>query len=44
MLEAPSSHPHNTKDGEADKIRCGFGDDRARVDAVDTVKACEHVS
>jgi Ca2+-binding RTX toxin-like protein len=32
------------KDGEADKIRCGFGDDQARVDAQDTVSACEHVS
>ena len=32
------------KDGEADKVRCGFGDDTARVDAQDTVSACEHVS
>ena len=31
------------KDGEFDKVRCGFGDDTARVDPQDTVSACEHV-
>jgi Ca2+-binding RTX toxin-like protein len=34
----------NAKDGEPDKVRCGFGDDRATVDPTDAVKACEIVS
>jgi parallel beta-helix repeat protein len=31
------------KDGEPDRVRCGFGIDVAVVDAQDTVKACETV-
>jgi len=34
----------NAKDGEPDRVRCGFGDDRATVDPTDAVKACEIVS
>ena len=34
----------NAKDGEPDKVRCGFGDDWATVDSTDAVKACENVS
>jgi hypothetical protein len=33
----------NAKDGEPDRVRCGFGDDRATVDSVDTVHDCETV-
>ena len=31
------------RDGEADKVRCGFGDDRAKVDSLDSVSSCEDV-
>lgn len=31
------------RDGEADTIDCGVGEDRAIVDAIDTVSACETV-
>ena len=34
----------NANDGEPDKVRCGFGDDRATADLADAVKACEIVS
>ena len=33
----------NARDGEADMIDCGVGEDRAIVDAIDTVAACETV-
>jgi parallel beta-helix repeat protein len=33
----------NAKDGEPDRVRCGFGNDRATVDSVDTVHDCETV-
>jgi Ca2+-binding RTX toxin-like protein len=33
----------NARDGEADTIDCGVGDDTAVVDAIDTVANCEHV-
>jgi Ca2+-binding RTX toxin-like protein len=32
------------RDGEHDVVDCGFGEDSATVDAVDTVIDCEHVS
>jgi len=31
----------NARDGERDRVRCGKGRDRAKVDAVDSVKGCE---
>ena len=34
----------NAKDGKFDWVRCGFGNDRALVDAIDTVKVCEDVN
>ena len=34
----------NAKDGEADTIDCGVGNDTATVDAIDTVANCENVS
>jgi Ca2+-binding RTX toxin-like protein len=34
----------NAKDGEPDRVRCGFGDHRATVGPTDAVKACEIVS
>ena len=34
----------NARDGEADTIDCGVGDDTANVDAIDTVANCEHVN
>lgn len=34
----------NAKDGEFDRVRCGFGEDRAVVDAIDAVKVCEVVN
>ena len=33
----------NAKDGEADTIDCGVGNDTAIVDAIDTVANCENV-
>jgi len=33
----------NARDGEPDQIECGIGQDRAVVDAVDTVSGCETV-
>ncbi|HEY7256541.1 MAG TPA: MopE-related protein [Solirubrobacterales bacterium] len=32
------------RDGEHDMVECGFGDDSATVDAIDTVSHCEQVS
>ena len=32
------------RDGEHDTVDCGFGDDSATIDAIDTVTKCEHVS
>ncbi len=32
------------RDGEHDIVDCGFGEDSATVDAIDTVIGCEHVS
>ena len=34
----------NAKDGEADTIDCGVGNDTATVDAIDTVANCENVN
>jgi hypothetical protein len=34
----------NAKEGESDRDRRGFGDDRATVVPTDAVKACENVS
>src|SRR5699024_5267111 len=33
----------NARDGEADSVDCGIGEDRAVVDAIDTVANCEKV-
>jgi Right handed beta helix region/RTX calcium-binding nonapeptide repeat (4 copies) len=33
----------NAQDGDSDKVRCGFGEDRAIVDAIDNAKRCENV-
>jgi Ca2+-binding RTX toxin-like protein len=33
----------NARDGEADNVDCGIGEDKATVDAVDTVTNCETV-
>lgn len=33
----------HARDGEADTIDCGVGEDTAYVDAIDTVSNCEHV-
>jgi Ca2+-binding RTX toxin-like protein len=32
------------RDGEHDVVECGFGEDSATIDAIDTVSHCEHVS
>jgi len=32
----------NARDGIADVVRCGYGDDTATLDAVDQVSGCEH--
>ena len=32
------------RDGEHDAVDCGFGEDSATIDAIDTVSHCEHVS
>ena len=34
----------NARDGEADSIDCGIGEDKATVDAIDTVTNCETVT
>jgi Ca2+-binding RTX toxin-like protein len=34
----------DAQDGEADVVDCGVGDDTAKVDAIDVVSGCEHVS
>ena len=40
----PGADTVNSRDGNADRINCGPGNDKARVDLHDTVVACERVA